>query len=242
MSGGKGGGSTTSVQIPQWLEDAARKNMARADELAQIGYVPYYGPDVAALSPMQLAAMQGTNDAAAAFGMGGGNAMAGMPAPQTFAGGVQGYSSQPMFQQSMDALAAARPGQFAAMQAPFINPVTGAEPASPFNAVAAPGGTMSGGPGGGPRGGPGGGGRGGMGNGYGGMYGGSDRSAAETAAMMYSRPSGTGSFGLPNPAAGAPSRGTGTGSLGLPNPSTGAFSGTNLPGIIGGIINSFTRS
>lgn len=239
MSGGKGGGSTTSVQIPQWLEDAARKNMARADELAQIGYVPYYGPDVAALSPMQMAAMQNTNDAAAAFGMGGGDAMAGMPAPQTFAGGVQGYSSQPMFQQSLDALAAARPGQFAAMQAPFINPVTGAEPASPFDAVAAPGGTMNGGPRGGP-----GGGRGGMGGGggYGGMYGGSDRSAAETAAMMYSRPSGTGSFGLPNPAAGGLSRGTGTGSLGLPNPSTSRVSGTNLPGIIGGIINSFTRS
>lgn len=186
--GGKGGSQSTEVKIPAWLEGGARKNMARADELAQIGYVPYYGPDVAAFSPMQMAAMQGTNDAAAAFGLGGGSAAAGMPAPQTFAGGVQGYSSQPMFQQSMDALAAARPGQFAAMQAPFIDPVTGAEPGSPFNAVAAPGGTMSGGPRGGARGGMGGG-----AGGYGGMYGGSDRTAAEQAAMMV-KPGSSGSW------------------------------------------------
>lgn len=130
--GGKGGSSTSQTQIPAWLENAAQSNLARADQLAQIGYTPYYGPDVAALSPMQVAAMQGTNQAASAFGMGGGDAMAGMPAPQTFAGGVQGYSSAPLFQQSLDALAAARPGQFAALQAPFINPVTGAEPAAPF--------------------------------------------------------------------------------------------------------------
>ena len=131
--GGKGGKQTTDVKIPKWLEGAARDNMARADELAQIGYTPYFGPDVAAFSPMQLAAMQNTNTAANAFGMAApADPMAGMPAPQTFAGGVQGHSSQPIFQQSVDALAAARPGQFAALNAPFINPVTGADPSAPF--------------------------------------------------------------------------------------------------------------
>lgn len=189
--GGKGGSQSTSVKVPEWLENAARTNMARADELAQIGYTPYYGPDVAAFSPMQLAAMQGTNSAAAAFGLGGGgDPMAGVPAPQTFAGGVQGYSSQPLFQQSMDAFAAARPGQFAALNAPFINPVTGAEPASPFNAVAAPGSTMGNRPGRG--GGYGGGAGGGYAVGGGGGYNGnsSDRSAAEQAAMVASAGNG----------------------------------------------------
>lgn len=131
--GGKGGSSKTQVKIPAWLEAGARKNMARADEIAQIGYTPYYGPDVASFTPMQQAAMQNASNAASAFGMQAPtNAMAGMPQSQTFAGGVQGYSSQPMFQQSMDAFAAARPGQYAAMNAPFINPVTGAKPSAPF--------------------------------------------------------------------------------------------------------------
>jgi hypothetical protein len=130
--GGKGGKTTTQVQIPKWLEDAARQNMARADELAKIGYTPYYGPDVAALTPQQLAAMQGTNDAASAFGFATADPMAGMPQAQTFANGVTGYSSAPMYEQSLAALQAARPGQFAAMQAPFIDPITGAQPGSPF--------------------------------------------------------------------------------------------------------------
>lgn len=132
MSGGGKGGSTTSqVTIPAWLESAARQNLSRADQLAQIGYTPYYGPDVAAFTPMQQAAFEGTNQAAAAFGMPTAQGT-GMPAPQTFAGGVQGYSSAPMYQQAVDALAAARPGQYAALNAPFIDPVTGAAPASPF--------------------------------------------------------------------------------------------------------------
>lgn len=144
--GGKGGKSKSEVKIPAWLEAGARQNMARANELAQIGYVPYYGPDVAAFSPMQQAAMQNTNDAAAAFGMRGGDAMAGMPAPQTFAGGVQGYSSAPMFQQSLDTLGAQRPGQFAALNAPFINPVTGADPAMPFGSGRSNATSQAGGP------------------------------------------------------------------------------------------------
>jgi hypothetical protein len=137
--GGKGGKQTTEVKIPAWLQQAAQRNLARADEIAQIGYVPYFGPDVAAFTPMQQAAFQNTGQAAQAFGMAApSDPMAGMPAPQTFAGGVQGYSSAPMFQQSLDALAAARPGQFAALQAPFINPITGADPASPFGNWQAP--------------------------------------------------------------------------------------------------------
>lgn len=133
--GGKGGKQTTSVQIPAWLESAAQQNLARADRVAQLGYTPYFGPDVAAMTPNQIAAMQNTANAASAFGMAAPtDVMAGMPAPQTFAGGVQGYSSAPLFQQSVDALRAANPGQVAAMEAMFLNPQTGAAPAYPFAA------------------------------------------------------------------------------------------------------------
>ncbi|NBT30999.1 MAG: hypothetical protein EBT13_03590 [Rhodobacteraceae bacterium] len=69
MAGGKGGSSTTEVKIPEWIESAAQRNLNRADEVSQLGYVPYYGPDVAAFSPMQEAAMRNTAGAASAFGL-----------------------------------------------------------------------------------------------------------------------------------------------------------------------------
>lgn len=135
MSGGGKGGSTTSqVQIPEWLQNAAQQNLARADAVAQLGYSPYFGPDVAAMTPMQTAALQGTNQAALSFGLPGvADPMAGTPQAQTFAGGLQGYSSAPLYQQSVDALRAAMPGQVAAIDRMFIDPITGAAPAYPFS-------------------------------------------------------------------------------------------------------------
>jgi hypothetical protein len=111
------------------LQEAAQRNLARADQVSQIGYTPYYGPDVAAMTPMQIAAMQNTGAAASAFGLPTvSDPMAGMPTPQTFAGGVQGYSSAPLFQQSLEALRVNAPGQYAAIQSLFIDPRTGAAP------------------------------------------------------------------------------------------------------------------
>jgi len=124
--GGKGGSSTTQVKIPQWLEDAARENLAKAGDISQIGYVPYYGPDVAALTPMQEAAMQNINQGASAFGLAApSDLMAGMPQAQEFAGGVRGYSSAPILEQSLQQLQQNRPGQFEAINRQFIDPVTG---------------------------------------------------------------------------------------------------------------------
>jgi hypothetical protein len=232
--GGKGGSQTQQVKIPAWLESAAQSNLDRADALAQIGYTPYYGPDVAALSPMQLAAMQNTGGAASAFGMAAPvDAMAGMPQAQQFAGGVQGYSSAPMFEQSLAALQAARPGQYAALQSPFIDPFTGAQPGSPFGTGAGAGG--SGGRGGGS-------GRSGGGITYNAFREAQARGFVDggNASSPARAGSGTGSFGLPNPFGGSAPR-TGTGSFGLPDPMSGSFGGTNLPGFTGGIINSITR-
>jgi hypothetical protein len=137
MSGGKGGSTSSTVTVPQYIEDAAKANLAKSEEISKIGYTPYYGPDVAAFAPMQQAAFQGTADLASAFGTAGGgmsqqDVMGGMPAPTIYASGVQGYSSAPMFEQSMAELEARRPGQYAAINEPFINPVTGAQPAAPY--------------------------------------------------------------------------------------------------------------
>ena len=130
MSGGKGGSTSSTVEIPQYIEDAAKRNLARADTISQIGYVPYYGADVAAFTPMQEAAFRNTAGTAGAFGLSGGDMsqsdiMGGMPAPTTYAGGVRGYSSAPMFEQSMDELATRRPGQKALIDSLFIDPYSG---------------------------------------------------------------------------------------------------------------------
>jgi len=127
VSGGKGGSQTSQVEIPQWIEDPAKRNLARAEQAQQLGYMPYYGPDVAAFTPAQETAMQSSYDAAAAFGLApqGGNAMAGMPQAQEFMGGVRGYSSGGLYDQAVAELAARRPGQVAAYDMMHVNPQTG---------------------------------------------------------------------------------------------------------------------
>ena len=129
MSGGKGGSTTSSVEIPEYIEEAARRNLAKAEDISQIGYVPYYGPDVAAFTPFQEAGFQQTADVASAFGVGPQmsqtDIMGGMPAATEFAGGVRGYSSAPLYQQAVDELAAQRPAQAQFIESFFIDPVTG---------------------------------------------------------------------------------------------------------------------
>jgi hypothetical protein len=129
-----GGSKKTEVTIPQWLEDAARQNIARANATAQIGYTPYYGPDVAALTPMQIASMQGTNTAASAFGLPTADPMAGMPTAQNY-GGMMAYSSGDMYDQALAELQRRAPGQYDALRAPFIDPITGAPPAAPYGGM-----------------------------------------------------------------------------------------------------------
>ena len=107
--------------------------------------------------------------------------------------------------------------EFAALQAPFIDPVTGAQPGSPFGTGAGAGG----------MGGMVMGGRSGGGGGMPVRSSGSDRSAAETAALR-AQPIRT--------------SGGGTGSFGLPDPMSGSFAGTNFPGAGGRVVNAVTRS
>ena len=128
MSGGKGGSTTSQVQIPEYIEAAAQRNLNKAERISQLGYVPYYGPDVAALTPMQQASMRNVADTAGAFGLQttAGQDVYGMPEPTTYAGGVQGYSSAPMFEQAQAELARRRPAQKSYIDSFFIDPFSGA--------------------------------------------------------------------------------------------------------------------
>jgi hypothetical protein len=133
MAGGMGGSQSTSIEIPEWLQQAAQANLAKATEISKTPFAPYYGPDVAAMTPLQQAGMANTNMGASAFGLGGTpSPMAGMPTAQTFANGMQGYSSGGLYDQALATLQARNPGTFAALNAPFINSVTGAQPSAPY--------------------------------------------------------------------------------------------------------------
>lgn len=115
MSGGKGGSSTSAQEIPDWMKEPAVRNIARAEQMQQVGYQPFYGLDVAAPNQTQMAAGQMNIDAARAFGMlpqGQQNltAFSGMPEAQTV-GGVTGYSSAPMYEKAVQAGATANPTQ-----------------------------------------------------------------------------------------------------------------------------------
>lgn len=131
------GGSTESeVKIPEWLEEQAKQNLQRAQNVASVGYTPYYGAEVAAFNPMQQAGFQNTADASSAFGLSApSNAMAGMPQAQDFGGGVMGYSSAPLFEDAMSRFRNARPAQANLIDSFFIDPVNGGQTSGGFGSV-----------------------------------------------------------------------------------------------------------
>lgn len=127
MSGGKGGTQTSAQSIPAWVEGPAKENLARAKAVGEIGYMPYYGPDVAGLTPQQEMAMRGTFGAQQAYGIVPQSAQfsTGLPPAQQFAGGAYGYSSGNLFDQAVAELAARQPDQVARygkVMNPNINP------------------------------------------------------------------------------------------------------------------------
>ena len=121
MSGGKGGSQTSQVEIPQWIQQPSIRNMARAESLQKVGYMPYMGPDVAGLTSPQQQAMQANIDAASAFGLvdPGMSATDGMPQTSQF-GGISGYSSYPMYEDAVDKFETAKPKQAAAYNNLFV--------------------------------------------------------------------------------------------------------------------------
>jgi len=129
MAGGKGGSTTSTIEVPEYIEEAARRNLAKAEGISQIGFTPYYGPDVAAFTPFQQAGFQQTADVASAFGMAAPTSerdiMGGMGEPTQYANGVMGYSSAPLYEQSLAELERRRPAQKEFIDSFFIDPVTG---------------------------------------------------------------------------------------------------------------------
>ena len=125
-----GGSTSQETAIPEYITEAAKKNLQRAELVSNIGYTPYIGPDVAAFSPMQEAGFQSTENLANAFGIGSGmsqqDIMGGMGEPTQYANGVRGYSSYPLYEEALEELAKQRAGQKQYIDSLFIDPFTGA--------------------------------------------------------------------------------------------------------------------
>jgi hypothetical protein len=149
MSGGKGGQSETTqtVKLDPYLEGVAKENLALADKIGQLGYVPYSGPTVAGFSQPQVSAMRNTDSAANAFGLAGNSvvmdpntgqptSVGGMSMGQQVPGsGGYGYSAMPMYEQ---ALANMPQGQADFIKQFFINPQSGAAPTFDFASLRPP--------------------------------------------------------------------------------------------------------
>lgn len=122
----KGGTQIDAKTLPKFAEQGVQQGLNMGTDAAGMGYTPYYGPEVAALSPREQAAFESTDMAASAFGMPTANAGSYLPDPTTM-GGVTGYSSAPMYEASVDALRAERPAQADYLESFTIDPVTGEE-------------------------------------------------------------------------------------------------------------------
>jgi len=123
--GGKGGSKKTETTIPEWVRAPADRNLQRAEAVQQIEYMPYTGGQVAALTPIQEAAMNNNISTAQAFGLLDPNstltATSGMPTPTTYDNGMRGYGSIGLYDQALKELTARNPENMAAYNALFGN-------------------------------------------------------------------------------------------------------------------------
>lgn len=131
MSSSKGGTQTTEVRLPEAIERASAENLALANEVGRIGYVPYQGPTVAGLSSGQQASMANTNAAANAFGL----AQQAPPvAPTEMMPGGMGAGYSP-FAAYMQAIQSVPQGQRGAIEGYTIDPQSGGLPSRPLPEV-----------------------------------------------------------------------------------------------------------
>lgn len=99
--GGKGDKQSSEIKLPKEIEALAKRNLGAAEAAGKIGFVPYQGPTVAALNPMQVNSMQQNANAMSAFGMQPANVNASIPKAKTYAGGMQGYDPMALYTQAV---------------------------------------------------------------------------------------------------------------------------------------------
>ena len=121
----KGPRTVQEVNAPEYAETADQQKIGLGKALSAMGYNPYIGPDIAAASALQNASYQGTDMMAEAFGMPTTGGASYLPAPTTFANGVQGYSSAPLFNEARNNLKTYAPGKYNYLESFSVDPLTG---------------------------------------------------------------------------------------------------------------------
>lgn len=139
MSKGPSSKSESKTELPAWYVPYAKQGLEIGNKIAQQGYTPYQGPDVAAFTPQQVQGMQQASDWATAFGGKGAkaqNVASQLMPSQDFGGGLKGYSSYGGYQDSLAKLKKNQPGLYDYITSMSIDPQTGA-PAKMYQAAQA---------------------------------------------------------------------------------------------------------
>ena len=103
---GKGGQTTTEtrVRLDPRIEQGGAEALGAAFRSASLPFVPNRGVTLAGFSPQQLAAFQGANEAASAFGLPSvSNAFDYLPTPQQNSEGIYGYSPSASYDFNLNA-------------------------------------------------------------------------------------------------------------------------------------------
>jgi len=127
-----GSRSTQETKIPAYIEEAGKKALERAQQIQDLGYVPYMGPEIAEISETERALNRNVGAMASAFGLEGPAPLTMGDAAVTSAGGVSGYSSYPAYMSALQRLQEQRPDQYAYLAGlGRFDPITGAAIAPP---------------------------------------------------------------------------------------------------------------
>ena len=107
-----GSRSTQKTEIPAYIEEAGKLALERAKQIQAMGYVPYMGPEVAAINPYEQAVAQNVGSMASAFGLSAPAAMDMGGMPTVTQGGITGYTSYPGYMSSLERLREVRPEMY----------------------------------------------------------------------------------------------------------------------------------
>ena len=123
-----GSSSRQETKVPAYIEEAGKLALQRAQEIQGMGYIPYTGPEIAAISDTERALNRNVGAMASAFGLEGPAPLSMGDAQLTSAGGVSGYSSYPAYMAAMERLKEQRPDQYAYLSGMTrFDPITGME-------------------------------------------------------------------------------------------------------------------
>ena len=138
---GSSSSSKTQTQTETYPAEVTAANaamLARGQKLAELGYIPYMGVDVAGINPAERAAMENVGQMASAFGLAA-PAAVDIGMPEVTVGGMTGYSAFPVYEGALERFRETRPDQYEAYaEALGYDPLTGEKVAPPAPVYSGP--------------------------------------------------------------------------------------------------------